>query len=137
MGRVRAKQQRHPKESKNKILPVMVHGDSAFAGQGILAETLNLADLEGYEVGGTLHVIANNWIGFTTEPKAYSSTRFATDVAKRLPSPIFHVNGEDPDAVVRAARGWLASTEPSLAPMSSSISSDTAGTATLRSTTRP
>ncbi|MBZ0112636.1 MAG: 2-oxoglutarate dehydrogenase E1 component [Thermoanaerobaculia bacterium] len=104
MGRVRAKQQRQPDEPRLRVLPVMVHGDSAFAGQGILAETLNLADLEGYEVGGTIHVVANNWIGFTTEPKAYSSTRFGTDVAKRLPSPIFHVNGEDPDAVVRVAR---------------------------------
>ena len=104
MGRVRAKQQRRRADPRSQVLPVMVHGDSAFAGQGILAETLNLADLEGYAVGGTIHIIANNWIGFTTEPKAYSSTRFATDVAKRLPSPIFHVNGEDPDAVVRAGR---------------------------------
>ncbi len=104
MGRARAKQQRRPHLPKQRVLTVMVHGDSAFAGQGILGETLNLADLDGYTVGGTVHVIANNWIGFTTEPKAYSSTRFGTDVAKRLNSPIFHVNGEDPDAVVRVAR---------------------------------
>jgi 2-oxoglutarate dehydrogenase E1 component len=102
MGRVRAKEQRLGKEGIGKVLPVMVHGDAAFAGQGILAETLNLADLPGYTVGGTVHVVANNLIGFTTEPRDYSSTRYATDVVKRLPVPIFHVNGEDPDAVVRA-----------------------------------
>jgi 2-oxoglutarate dehydrogenase E1 component len=84
-------------------MPIVLHGDAAFAGQGILAETLNLADLEGYRVGGTVHVIVNNLIGFTTEPKNLQSSRFASDVAKRLPIPIFHVNGEDPDAVVRVA----------------------------------
>ena len=103
MGRVRAKQTRAGADGTQEIFPVMIHGDSAFAGQGILAETLNLADLDGYSVGGTIHVIANNWIGFTTEPHAYTSTRFATDIAKRLPVPIFHVNGEDPEAVVRVA----------------------------------
>jgi len=80
-----------------------VHGDAAFAGQGILAETLNLSHLPGYEVGGTVHVIANNLIGFTTEPASLHSSRFATDVAKRLPIPIFHVNGEDARAVLRVA----------------------------------
>ena len=104
MGRVRAKQLRAGEDGKAKILPILVHGDSAFAGQGILAEALNMADLPGYTVGGTIHVIANNLIGFTTEPEAYGSTRFATDVAKRLPIPIIHVNGERPNAVVRAAR---------------------------------
>jgi 2-oxoglutarate dehydrogenase E1 component len=110
MGRVRAKQQRLAGSGENnqggerKVVPVMVHGDSAFAGQGMLAEVLNLADLPGYRVGGTIHVVANNLIGFTTEPREYSSTRYATDVAKRLPVPIFHVNAEHPDAVVRVAR---------------------------------
>jgi len=104
MGRVRAKLTRLGDPEGRRVLTILVHGDSAFAGQGIAAESLNFAHLDGYSVGGTLHVVANNLIGFTTEPRAYSSTRFATDVAKRLPIPIFHVNGEDPDAVVRAAR---------------------------------
>ncbi|MDX1631666.1 MAG: 2-oxoglutarate dehydrogenase E1 component [Thermoanaerobaculia bacterium] len=104
MGRTRAKQLRVGESGRETVLPILVHGDSAFAGQGILAETLNMADLAGYSVGGSVQIVANNLIGFTTEPGAYSSSRFATDVAKRLPIPIFHVNGEDPDAVVRAAR---------------------------------
>jgi 2-oxoglutarate dehydrogenase E1 component len=103
VGRVRAKQQRLD-DGPHRVVPVMVHGDSAFAGQGMLAEVLNLADLPGYRVGGTVHVVANNLIGFTTEPREYSSTRYATDVARRLPIPIFHVNAEDPEAVVRVAR---------------------------------
>ena len=104
MGRVRAKLQRARDPTGRSVLPVVLHGDAAFAGQGIAAEALNLAGIDGYAVGGTLHVVVNNLIGFTTEPHAYSATRYATDVAKRLPIPIFHVNAEDPDAVVRAAQ---------------------------------
>ncbi|MEM7048621.1 MAG: 2-oxoglutarate dehydrogenase E1 component [Acidobacteriota bacterium] len=104
LGRTRAKQQRLGDEQRRRVMPILLHGDSAFAGQGILAETLNLSSLEGFDVGGTVHVIVNNMIGFTTEPHAYNSTHFATDVARRLPVPIFHVNGEDLDAVVRTAR---------------------------------
>jgi 2-oxoglutarate dehydrogenase E1 component len=104
LGRVRAKQERLGDRTGRRVLPVLMHGDSAFAGQGVLAETLNLAHVPGFDVGGTVHVVVNNYIGFTTEPHAYSSTRYATDVAKRLPIPIFHVNAEDPDAVVRVAR---------------------------------
>src|SRR5262245_4811806 len=104
VGRVRAKQCRIGEGGVRRVVPVMVHGDSAFAGQGMLAEVLNLADLPGYKVGGTVHVVANNLIGFTTEPREYTSTRYATDVARRLPVPIFHVNAEDPDAVVRVGR---------------------------------
>jgi 2-oxoglutarate dehydrogenase E1 component len=104
LGRVRAKQQRLGAGGDRRVVPVMVHGDSAFAGQGILAEVLNCADVPGYRAGGTIHVVANNLIGFTTEPWEYGSTRFATDVARRLPIPIFHVNAEHPDAVVRVAR---------------------------------
>ena len=104
LGRVRAKQQRLGPGGDRRVVPVMVHGDSAFAGQGMLAEVLNCADIPGYSAGGTIHVVANNLIGFTTEPREYSSTRFATDVARRLPIPIFHVNAEHPDAVVRVAR---------------------------------
>lgn len=104
MGRVKAKLVRAADDSGRSVLPVLMHGDSAFAGQGIAAEALNFAGLDGYAIGGTIHVVVNNLIGFTTEPHAYSATRYATDVAKRLPIPIFHVNAEDPDAVVRAAR---------------------------------
>jgi 2-oxoglutarate dehydrogenase E1 component len=105
LGRVRAKQVRLGDDGDHdKVFPIVLHGDAAFAGQGVLAETLNMSDLHGYRVGGTVHVIVNNLIGFTTEPKALHSSRFASDVARRLPVPIFHVNGEDPDAVARVAR---------------------------------
>ena len=104
LGRARAKQTRIGRDGKLKVLPVLMHGDTAFAGQGITAETLNLANLRGYNVGGTVHVIVNNLIGFTTNPTDAYSGRFASDLAKRLPIPIFHVNGEDADAVVRAGR---------------------------------
>ena len=113
MGRARAKQTRHgadgpiidrSRESLNKVWTIVMHGDAAFAGQGIWAETLNLADLKGYSVGGTVHVIVNNLIGFTTPPVQEHSSRFASDIAKRQSVPVFHVNAEDPDAVVRIAR---------------------------------
>ncbi len=108
IGRTRAKQVRyraeHGEDGEHKFLPVMLHGDGAFAGQGILAETLNLSELDGYSVGGTVHVIVNNLIGFTTTSRELHSSRFASDVAKRMPIPVFHVNAEDPDEVVRAAR---------------------------------
>ncbi len=110
MGRARAKQTRHgadgpvvdrSQESLNKVWPIVMHGDAAFAGQGIWAETLNLADLKGYTVGGTVHIVVNNLIGFTTPPVQEHSSRFASDIAKRQSVPVFHVNAEDPDAVVR------------------------------------
>jgi 2-oxoglutarate dehydrogenase E1 component len=82
----------------------MIHGDAAFAGQGIWAETLNLSHVDGYSVGGSVHIIANNLIGFTTEPYETNSSRYASDLAKRLPIPIFHVNAEDPDTVLRIAK---------------------------------
>jgi 2-oxoglutarate dehydrogenase E1 component len=102
MGRARAKQDRLG--SRQAVLPIVIHGDSAFAGQGVVAETLNLADLPGYTVGGTLQVVVNNLIGFTTTQPNLHSSRYASDVARRLDAPVFHVNGEDPDAVVRVAR---------------------------------
>jgi 2-oxoglutarate dehydrogenase E1 component len=104
VGRTRAKQDRTGEGGPEKYLPLLVHGDAAFAGQGILAETMNYADLKGYTVGGTIHVIVNNLLGFTTNYYEEHSTRFAACIARRQSIPIFHVNGEDVDAVVRVAR---------------------------------
>jgi len=101
LGRVRAKQrQRHDTEYRKKVLPLLLHGDAAFAGQGMVAEVFNLSHLPGYRVGGSVHVIINNQIGFTTPPSEARSTPYATDVAKMAEAPIFHVNGDDPEAVV-------------------------------------
>jgi len=104
VGRARAKQARLCGRGTTCVLPLLLHGDAAFAGQGTAAETLNLSNLEGYTVGGTVHVVVNNLIGFTANSQDTSSSRFASDVAKRLPIPIFHVNAGDPDAAVRVAR---------------------------------
>ena len=112
MGRTRARQDRidaHADGEPNgtpgtrQILPMIIHGDAAFAGQGIWAETLNLATIDGFSVGGTIQVIVNNLLGFTANPEESNSSRFASDLARRLPIPIFHVNAEDPEAVVRIA----------------------------------
>jgi 2-oxoglutarate dehydrogenase E1 component len=113
MGRARAKQTRHgvhgpqidrSQKILNKVWGIVMHGDAAFAGQGIWAETLNLADLAAYSVGGSIHIIVNNLIGFTTEPVQEHSSRYASSIARRQSVPIFHVNAEDPDAVVRVGR---------------------------------
>ncbi|RPJ44432.1 MAG: 2-oxoglutarate dehydrogenase E1 component, partial [Candidatus Latescibacterota bacterium] len=104
MGRARARQQRIGTEGIREVLPITIHGDASLAGQGIAAEALNLAFLPGYRVGGTVHVVVNNLVGFTTEPVSLHSSRYATDVALRLPIPILHVNGEDMAAVDRAGR---------------------------------
>jgi 2-oxoglutarate dehydrogenase E1 component len=113
IGRSRAKQTRYglrgayidrSPETLNKVVSIVMHGDAAFAGQGIWAETLNFADLRAYTVGGTVHIIVNNLIGFTTRPDQEHSARFASDLAKRQSVPIFHLNGEDPDAVVRIGK---------------------------------
>ena len=103
MGRARAWQERLGSPGRDMVLPMIIHGDAAFAGQGIWAETLNLASLEGYDVGGTIQVIVNNLLGFTALPEESNSSRFASDLAKRLPIPIFHVNAEDAEAVCRIA----------------------------------
>ncbi len=85
-------------------MPLLIHGDAAFAGEGIVQETFNLSQLEGYRVGGTIHVIVNNQIGFVTSPSEGRSSTYATDVARMLQIPIFHVNGEDPEAVAFVVR---------------------------------
>ncbi len=103
MGRARAKQVRYGAEGVDRVLPIAIHGDAAFAGQGIWAETLNLANVQGFSVGGSIHIIVNNLLGFTAEPEESNSSRYSSDIAKRLPIPVFHVNAEDPDAVVRIA----------------------------------
>jgi len=104
VGRTRAKQDRAGEDGLKKYLPLLVHGDAAFAGQGITAETLNLADLKGYSVGGTVHIIANNLLGFTTLYNEEHSSRFSAQLARRQSIPIFHVNAEDVDAVIRVGR---------------------------------
>jgi 2-oxoglutarate dehydrogenase E1 component len=103
-GMVRAKQDRAGDDQRVKVLSVLIHGDAAFAGQGVVAETLNLSELAGYDVGGTVHVVVNNQVGFTTPPGFARSTVYATDIAKAVQAPIFHVNGDDPEAAVRVIR---------------------------------
>jgi 2-oxoglutarate dehydrogenase E1 component len=103
-GMARAKQDRRGDTAHERVLPVLVHGDAAFAGQGVVSETLNLSELPGYDVGGTVHVVVNNQVGFTTPPGFARSTVYATDIAKAVQAPVFHVNGDDPEAAVRVIR---------------------------------
>ncbi len=112
-GRVRAKQDRRQgrkgamapldRDTMRRVMPLTIHGDAAFIGQGIVAETLNLFGLEGYKTGGTIHLIVNNQVGFTTDPVDSRSTRYASDITRMLKVPVFHVNGEDPEAVAQVA----------------------------------
>ncbi len=104
LGRTRAKQTHVGENGEREVFPIIMHGDAAFAGQGILAETLNFAGLKGFSVGGAIHIIVNNLIGFTTTYRELHTSRFSADLAKRQPVPIFHVNTEDPEAVLRVAR---------------------------------
>ncbi len=103
-GRVRAKQDRlRSSTGESHVMPLLIHGDAAFIGQGVVAETLNMCGLEGYRTGGTIHVIVNNQVGFTTNPNESRSTRYSSDITRMLKVPVFHVNGEDPEAVAQVA----------------------------------
>ncbi|WP_424927366.1 2-oxoglutarate dehydrogenase E1 component [Amaricoccus tamworthensis] len=104
LGKVRAKQEQKNDSDRTKVLPILLHGDAAFAGQGVVAECFGLSGLKGHKTGGTIHLVVNNQIGFTTSPHNSRSSPYPTDIALMVEAPIFHVNGDDPEAVVHAAR---------------------------------
>ena len=101
-----------PMSERAKVLPLLLHGDAAFAGQGVVAECLGLSGLKGHRTGGSIHFIINNQIGFTTDPRFSRSSPYPSDVAKMVEAPIFHVNGDDPEAVVFAAKVTASGSSP-------------------------
>jgi len=104
LGQTRAKQFFHKDKERNKVIPILIHGDAAFAGQGVVAECFAMSGLPGHNTGGTIHIIVNNQIGFTTSPRFARSSPYPSDIAKMVDAPIIHANGDDPEAVVYAAR---------------------------------
>jgi len=107
LGKVRAKQRQRGDSERKEVVGILMHGDAAFAGQGVVPEALELSDLRGFRTGGTIHIVVNNQIGFTTSPAAARSSPYPSDIAKGLQAPIFHVNGDDPEAVVQVARAAM------------------------------
>ena len=104
LGQTRAKQYFHQDYERNKVIPILIHGDAAFSAQGVVAECFAMSGLPGHNTGGTIHIIINNQIGFTTSPRFARSSPYPSDIAKMVEAPILHVNGDDPEATVYAAR---------------------------------
>ena len=138
VGKVRARQDMAgDTKGRHSVMGILLHGDAAFAGQGLVYETMAISQLIGYRTGGTIHIVINNQIGFTTVPAHAYSGLYCTDIAKAVQAPILHVNGDDPEAVVFVRPPRRRVPPGNSRAMSWSTSSATAGTATTRATSRP